>query len=168
MVMTEQQSPPMKLVTYTSSTHGAWPVRIQAAARGRDVTRRAIRRPLRIIQSPIMAPNHAPSIDSDATHEASCCVTENADLRQIEIPITIAPSSAELLSAVQTRSRRACVQERHTGRYILGIVPACRQTSGANVIALDRAVLAAPSIICEQLPSRVRTVVTVRGIPELA
>lgn len=80
MVMTEQQSPPMKLVTYTNSTHGATPVMTQAAARGKDVMRRANRRPLRIIQSPIMAPNHAPSIDSDATHEASCCVTEKADL----------------------------------------------------------------------------------------
>lgn len=80
MVMTEQHSPPMKLVMYTSSTHGATPVSTQAAASGRDVARRASRRPLLIIQSPIMAPNHAPSIDNDATHEASCCVTENADL----------------------------------------------------------------------------------------
>lgn len=81
MVITEQQSPPIKLVTYTNSTHGATPVRTQAAANGKDVARRAKRRPLRIIQSPIMAPNHAPSMDSDATHEASCCVTEKADLR---------------------------------------------------------------------------------------
>lgn len=80
MVMTEQQSPPMKLVMYTNPTHGATPVKTQAAARGKDVMRKAKRRPLRIIQSPIMAPNHAPNMDSDATHEASCCVTEKANL----------------------------------------------------------------------------------------
>lgn len=90
MVMTEQQRPPIKLVTYTNSTQGATPVTTQAAAKGRDVARRAKRRPRRIIQSPIIAPNHAPSIDSDATHEASCWVTEKADLRQIESAITIA------------------------------------------------------------------------------
>lgn len=89
MVMTEQQRPPIKLVTYTNSTHGATPVRIQAAAKGRDVARRAKRRPRRIIQSPIIAPNQAPSIDSEATHEASCCVTERTDLRQIVGAITI-------------------------------------------------------------------------------
>jgi len=110
MVMTEQQSPPMKLVTYTNSTHGATPVKTQAAARGKDVTRKANRRPLRIIQSPIMAPNHAPSIDSDATHEASCCVTENADLRQIETPITIPPTGRIIIArGVPTRAGR--VQE---------------------------------------------------------
>ena len=61
------------------------PVRIQTTASGKDVTRSANLRPLLIIQSPIIAPNHAPSIDNDATHEASCCVTEKADLRQMAI-----------------------------------------------------------------------------------
>ena len=85
MTIMQQQRPPMKLVTYTNSKQGAMPVRIHTAARGKDVTRSANLRPLLIIQSPIIAPNHAPSIDNDATHEASCCVTEKADLRQMAI-----------------------------------------------------------------------------------
>lgn len=79
-MITEQQSPPTKLVMYTNCTHGATPVKTQAPANGKDVTRNANRRPLLIIQSPIMAPNHAPNMDNDATHEASCCVTEKANL----------------------------------------------------------------------------------------
>lgn len=80
IVMTAQQRPPMKLVVNTSSTHGAIPVNSQTAAKGKDVSRSASRRPRRIIQSPIIAPNHAPNMDRDATHETSCFVTENAHL----------------------------------------------------------------------------------------
>lgn len=112
MVMTEQQNPPMKLVTNTSSTHGATPVTTQAAARGKDVTRRASRRPRRIIQSPIMAPNHAPSIDSDATHEASCFVTESADLWQIETrDYDRAVGIRIIISATSQRAIQTRVQE---------------------------------------------------------
>lgn len=129
--MTEQQSPPMKLVTYTSSTRGATPVTIQAAARGKDVTRRANRRPRLIIQSPIMAPNQAPSMDREATHEASCCVTERADLRQMKRRLRArwpAPLSAEM-------RRESTVSG---SPDLLGIVRRRRQTSGANVITLGR------------------------------
>lgn len=78
--MTALQRPPIKLVVNTSSIHGEKPVSIHAAARGKDVNRNATLRPRRIIQSPIIAPNHAPNIDNDATHEISCSFAENAHL----------------------------------------------------------------------------------------
>jgi len=169
MVMTEQQRPPMKLVTYTSSTHGATPVRTHAAANGKDVARRASRRPLRIIQSPIIAPNHAPSMDSEATHEASCCVTEKADLRD-KWETHIYHRSAEAPIIVHR-----VVQNGQLPIYIgycppslppshPSFLPERRQTSGANVIALARG---RRVLFASELPSRIRAC-RGRRIPKLA
>lgn len=80
--MIEQHKPPIKLVMRISSTHGATPVRIHIAANGKEVILRANLRPFRITPFPIKAPTPAPSIDNDAIHDASCCVTERDDLEQ--------------------------------------------------------------------------------------